>query len=135
MSRLVSDETWAVLTIWQEARNQPFEGKQAVAEVIRNRMRRQFFSDGSLVGTILRPYQFSGWNTKDVNRIRCARVDSADPEVVSCRDAWVRSNTEHLILPEDAVFYYNPAVVPIEPAWAKEENRVAVIGAHHFFRS
>ena len=135
VSRLVEDWVWATLTIWQEARGQGRNGKIAVAEVIRNRTRLRFQSDGTVVGTVLKPYQFSGWNTKDVNRIRCATCDTDDPEVRSCAQAWSDSNGPDRILPLDTVHYLNPVAVEKMPEWALEDHRVAVIGDHHFYRS
>lgn len=131
--RLVPARVWAVLTIWQEARGEDHVGRVAVAEVIRNRMAMKYASDGTVEGTVLRPYQFSGWNTKDPNRIAAAKVDSMDPIVIDCGKAWDESATSKLT--KGAVLYLNPAVVNPLPAWAKQENRTAIIGSHHFYRA
>lgn len=105
----------------------------AVAEVIRNRMALKYASDGTAEGTVLRPYQFSGWNTKDPNRIACAKVDAMDPVVVDCAKAWEESATTNLT--KGAILYLNPAVVKVLPDWAKQENRTVMIGNHHFYRA
>lgn len=121
------------MTVLQEARGQPLAGKRAVAEVIRNRISLRYQSDGSVSGTVLRPYQFSGWNTRDVNRIRCATADSDYPEAAEAVQAWRLSAGPDLVLSRGAVLYLNPSVVDPLPAWANPAHRLAIIGAHHFF--
>lgn len=130
--RLVSDDTWAVMTIWQEARGEPYAGKLAVAEVIRNRMTRRFNSDGTVPGTVLSPYQFSGWNTMDPNRRRAALIDDTHPLVQDCIKAWAAAQAGSQTI-GDAVFYYNPQGASKIPDWAKPEHLVKQIGSHYFF--
>lgn len=136
--RLLTEETLAVITIHQEAAGESYLGKLAVAEVIRNRMNRRYASDGTVTDTVLRPKQFSGWNTGDAGRIRNARIDSDDSVVKDCIRAWheaqAGSNTVH-----GAVLYYAPSTlkklgIP-DPDWALPDSadEVAVVGKHHFF--
>lgn len=133
MAQLVSDLAWATLTIWMEARGEPYAGKLGVAEVIRNRMRRSYNSDGTLVGTVLTPVQFSGWNTHDVNRIVAARLDEHEPMLVECQRAWGEAMFGMSNTVRGAVLYYNPAGVTETPAWAVGRQAVVVLGRHHFF--
>lgn len=53
--------TLAALCIWDEAGNQPPEGRRAVAVVLLKRMARRYQSDGTVAGTVLRYDQFSGF--------------------------------------------------------------------------
>jgi N-acetylmuramoyl-L-alanine amidase len=131
MARLVSEEAWAVLTIAQEASGESYAVKLATAEVIRNRMRRRYSSDGTVAGTVLRPYQFSGWNTKDPNRIRCAALEDTDPLTQECRRAWKEAVAGSDTV-NGAVLYFNPAIVQT-PEWVERSEAVAVVGPHHFF--
>lgn len=131
--RLIPDETWAVLTIWCEARGESAEGQRAVAEVIQTRMRRRYQSDGTVVGTVLRPYQFSSWNTGDPNRLRAAILDDADAAVAACRQAWRDVLAGESPVP-NAVLYLNPAVVSVLPTWAHPDALVRTIGSHSFYR-
>lgn len=136
--RLLTEEALAVITIHQEAAGESYLGKLAVAEVIRNRMNKKYASDGTVTDTVLRPKQFSGWNTSDAGRIRNARIDSDNPVVKDCIRAWheaqAGSNTVH-----GAVLYYAPATLKKlgwpEPDWALPDSadEVAVVGGHHFF--
>jgi len=130
--RLVSDTAWAALTIWQESRGESYFGKLAVAEVIRNRMQRKYQSDGTVVGTVLRPYQF-GWNTKDHNRVLAAQLDDGDEVVRECIQAWTEATTQDSNIALKALLYYNPAAVRETPPWVGACRKVATIGAHHFY--
>lgn len=133
MSRLVADDIWAILTIWQEARGEPDEGKLAVAEVIRNRTRQRYQSDGTVAGTVLAPFQFSGWNTTDPNRRKAAVIDTDDPTFQDCYHAWFRAK-QGTDLVKQAVLYYNDTLVTDAPAWVAGCDEVARIGAHVFYR-
>ena len=122
------------MTIWQEARGEPLAGKVAVARIIRNRMARHYFSDGTVTGTVLYPYQFSGWNTKDHNRLDAAVIDATALDVEECRNAWDLSAVDDGGIGA-AVLYYNPRYVTEVPAWAIASKQVAIIGAHVFFNA
>lgn len=132
--RLISEEALAVVTIMQEAAGESYQGKLAVAEVIRNRMQKKYASDGTVSGTVLRPKQFSGWNTADPGRIRNIRIDSEDKVVKECIAAWYEAQSGSNIT-RDAVLYYNPTIITEPPDWALPDSatQVAVIGQHHFF--
>ena len=128
--RLFSDIAFAAATIWQEARGEPYEGKLAVAEVIRNRMRARYASDGTVVGTVLRPRQFSGWNADDPNRIPSIKLDDAERIVAECLSAWKEAVEKNTDVAQGALLYYAPALVV--PVWARSCREVARIGRHVF---
>lgn len=127
---LFPPEHWAVATIWQEARGEPFEGKVAVGEVIRTRMRLKHFSDGTIESTCLRDRQFSGWNSNDPNRIPSVRLDDEDPVVKDCHKAWLASQLTSLT--KGATHYVNLDVVV--PPWYNENSVTAKIGRHTFLK-
>jgi len=54
------------LTVLGEARNQPYQGKVAVAQVVRNRMDEKGLS---VADVVLHPWQFSCWNSEDPNKL------------------------------------------------------------------
>lgn len=128
--RLIPDYLWGVLTVWQEARGESYQGKVAVAEVIVRRTNRKFCSNGSIASTCLWPLQFSGWNAKDQNRIKAACLDSTDPGVNDCVKAWCEAADRGSNIVPGAVHYYNPAVC--SPDWAEGATVVAEIGNHRF---
>lgn len=131
--RLVSDEALAAITIVQEAAGEPYEGKLAVANVIRHRMELGLHSDGTVAGTVLRSFQFSGWNSKpDFLRIRTVQADDSEESVRESIRAWRESATRDIV--PGAVFYCNLHVLPRPPAWARPELFVATVHRHTFFR-
>lgn len=131
--RIVNDETIAALNIWMEARGESYEGKLAVAEVIRNRVKAHKWGK-TATEVCLSPYQFSGWNTKDSNRIQALLLDDTDPKYQECLKAWTAVNAQPSETVKGATLYYNPKVIPVPPAWAKPENHVATVGNHKFYR-
>ena len=68
LGRVISDDTLGALCVFAEARGEPYEGQVAVGNVIRNRTRLKFFSQGTVVSTVFQPYQFSWTNTPDAQR-------------------------------------------------------------------
>ena len=133
MPRILSEDVLAIVTIAQEALGEPYEGKVAVAEVIRNRMQKKYSSDGSVAGTVLRAFQFSGWNTDSVGRTKMAKIDNSQPVVADCERAWQAAKAGSDTV-RGAVLYYAPAVVET-PKWARAEvaTQVAEVGGHVFF--
>jgi N-acetylmuramoyl-L-alanine amidase len=129
MALLVSPDTWAVLTIIGEADGEPYAGKLAVAEVIRNRTRRKYSSDGTFIGTVLSPLQFSCWNAYS-DRIPAAKADDSRLDVQDCQRAWDEalggSDTVR-----SSVLYFNPQEA--EPGWAQKATFVTEIGRHRFY--
>jgi N-acetylmuramoyl-L-alanine amidase len=135
--RILSDDNLAAMNAWIEARGESFEGLVAVCEVMRNRMRQvKWDKDGdksaSVAEVVLAPYQFSGWNTKDPNRLKALVLDDQDPGFQRALRAWQYSATSNLV--KGATMYYNPKVITTPPAWAKPELRLATVGSHEFFR-
>jgi N-acetylmuramoyl-L-alanine amidase len=131
--RLISEEALAEITLKMEAEGEPYAGKLAVAWVIRNRMADNFFSDGTVSGTVLRAAQFSGWNTASPERIRCVRLDpSVSQADADCVRAWAESGSGGEDPTQGAVQYYNPAIVT--PSWASGFEETVVIGGHRFMK-
>lgn len=135
MTPAVAPAVWAAMCIWAEARNQPFDGQVAVGISIRERMRLRHFSDGTVVGTVWRPSQFSWTLATDPQRARVLAVDAESDTWITAQQAWEASEGSTL-LPPGTVSYYNPAAVPRTPGWAvsDEFEFVRQIGDHRFYR-
>lgn len=129
--RIISDDIWAALTIWLEAQGESFEGKVAVAEVIRNRLNGGVYGK-TVASVVLAPYQFSCWNTKG-NRLSAALLMDDNALYKDCMRAWQSALGGSKSVPS-AVFYYNPAGVAETPTWAIPARLIAVIGHHRFYR-
>lgn len=127
--RIVDDNSWAIMTIAGEALGEPLAGKIAVAEVIRNRMKRKYASDGTVIGTVLRAKQFSMWD--DRARLLAARIDDSHPRVKECIEAWKQSETSNLT--NGAVLYHTIQIQ--EPFWATAQSvkEVRTINNHRFY--
>ncbi len=128
---IVIPDFWAVMTIIQEASGEGLVGMQAVGEVIRTRKDNKIFSDGTVAGTVLWPYQFSGWNTKDPNRIRVANMRLDDEVTLAAIKAWKMSKSSFIT--KGSTHYLNPSIVTPLPDWANTSNLRVVIGSHNFY--
>lgn len=128
--RLVDDDKWAILTIVGEALSEPIAGKVAVGEVIRNRMKRKYKSDGTLIGTVFHPLQFSMWD--DRARILAANADDDNPRVKECAEAWKLSAESNIT--NGAVLYHTTMITP--PYWASAPSvtKVVTINRHIFYK-
>ena len=132
--RLIPDEVWGAANIWAEARGEPHEGQVAVGFVVRERARLRYSSDGSVVGTVWRPSQFSWTLSSDPQRLQVLAADDIHLSVREARDAWLESATT-TILPPKTVLYHADYVNP-HPAWASSPDIefVRQIGRHLFYK-
>jgi spore germination cell wall hydrolase CwlJ-like protein len=128
--RVIPDDTWGALCIFAEARNEPFEGQVAVGCVIRNRMARRWFSDGTVVDTVTRAKQFSWTNEDDAQRTRVFRAMQTDPAWLSAVRAWEESAHTN---PIGAAVQYHAEYVT--PWWSRAHGYEFVkrIGRHLFY--
>lgn len=130
-TRLISDDIWGIITVWQESRGEIYTGKVGVAEVILERTRSKLCSDGTVASTILWSKQFSGWNSTDPNRIKSAKLTYDTKGIQECMDAWQEAK-QGSKLTKGANHYYNPKLVT--PEWAKDMKETVVIGNHRFMK-
>jgi spore germination cell wall hydrolase CwlJ-like protein len=130
-TRLISDDLWGIITVWQEARGEPYAGMVGVAEVILHRTKNKLCSDGTVASTVLWPKQFSGWNSSDPNRIKSAKLCYDALKIQECMNAWQEAK-QGSSLAKGATHYYNPKLC--NPAWTKGMKEVARLGNHIFLR-
>lgn len=134
-------------TMWGEARNEGFDGMQAVANVIMNRYKaaqkssakaRQF---GSTIEEICKkPYQFSVWNKGDPNLKKMQAVDGSDrnfQQAISIADRALRGKMPDIT--NGADHYLNIAFTRqirggSLPSWVNLSKKTAEIGQHTFLR-
>lgn len=132
-----------VINLWRESRGEPFEGKLAVANVIRNRVNSSKFKQWGLGwdGVILHPFQFSSFNKPqkdkdgawsfDPNAFIIPKLD--DPSMADCIKAAELVFTGKAIdNTQGATYYYALSIDP--PEWAKDYVHTVTIGNHKFFR-
>jgi hypothetical protein len=157
----MDDAALAATCIADEASNQPYEGKVAVGIVILNRMVHRYESDGTVPGTVLKRFQFSGfWFAMEAGHYKQVEFDAAgaaaqadrlhaefnrQPIWADCQRAWIDAQHWHqgaslsfhpgpafAGLTHDTLMYYNPRVCAA-PAWARPELQDAVIFQHTFY--
>ena len=127
--KLFQNDNLATANIWAEARGELFEGKCAVGEVMRNRMKLKYFSNGTVADTIFRAKQFSGFNDDNPWRHEIFELDDSDQLVRDCFRAWTMSETTGFA--RGAVLYCNLAIAT--PVWAIPGDLVATVGKHSFY--
>ena len=127
-----NDTLLAVATIWQEARGNTLTEQDLVAQVIKNRMRERFFSDGSVVDTVTRPFQFSGWRDPEIVRGSLLFASSNVGQVADLTTSW---NLGYPNEP-DLVQYYSPGSMTPQgsvPDWAQGKTPALVTPNFRFF--
>ena len=145
---LFASAALGVSCVVAEAGNQPLPGMIGVAEVIRNRMERHYQSDGTLPGTIFKPWQFSCYGDKNDWRPRIFKLEWDEPQVQAAWQAWMTVHTDdgsgvRSDVVKGAVLYHTIKApvrkdgkpVPWPPSWATAPGvvEVARIGDHVFY--
>lgn len=126
--------TWAfetgVRTLWAEARGEPPEGQQAVAQVLWTRLRSGKWGS-NLASVCLWPMQFSCWNLYDPNRLAVTRVPDDDPLLTHLRA--VLTAAEHELDPTDGAMFYYAATIP-PPPWTDGATFCGRFGHQMFYK-
>lgn len=153
------DMNISALTIYGEARSEPYAGQVAVAWVIRNRAEfatkylqehgkdYSQFGDGSPASACLARMQFSCWNEGDPNRAKMLQFlwqGDTDRAIMTAAGHVNPAVSEAMDAVEDAfggdaaddptggaTHYYATSID--KPAWAKGLKPTIVIGAHAFY--
>jgi len=144
------------LCAFEEAAGEPDDGVAAVVQVVLNRTRLQYASDGTINGTIERHAQFSwteyamqGGVYTRVARTpeeEQARIQQLSVVAQSMPNAWRRvqniasavgaktyQGADFAKVTTDTVLYLNPRISAHQP-WQIEDNFVCTIGHHDFYR-
>jgi spore germination cell wall hydrolase CwlJ-like protein len=127
--RLIQEDIWGIMNIFAEARGEPFEGQVAVGNVVRERMRLKYASDGTVVGTIWKPKQFSWTLGSDPQRVRVLSADDDEAGWVDAAKAWYMSGVQQKV-PRGTVLYHADHV---QPYWTNRARFEKQIGRHLFY--
>ena len=119
-------------TTWGEARGESWEGKVAVAWVIKNRSLSGKWFGGSISEVCLKPWQFSCWNENDPNREKCEAIGLDDTMARECLAASMAAWHDLLPDPTHGSTHYHAEGV--QPDWSQGQEPAAVIGKHLFYR-
>jgi N-acetylmuramoyl-L-alanine amidase len=131
----MTPRTWnfetAVRTLWQEARGEPDEGREAVAHVIWNRLQSRKW--GTTLGAVcLAPLQFSGWNVHDPNRTAVALVPDDDAVLDHLR--FILAAAQNARDPTEGATHYYASSLKEPPYWAAEMEFAGRFGSQLFYR-
>jgi spore germination cell wall hydrolase CwlJ-like protein len=153
----MTDAELLATCIYSEAANQSDEGKAAIAQVVSNRMRRHYQSDGTIAGTVLHPGAYSAFMFDFVNGaytrvIATHPVDTLQDRMLARAQTMEAHYARQAVWPEcltlaegvvsgnpilfnpllnDAVLYVNLDIS--HPVWANKARFLAKVGAHSFF--
>lgn len=123
------------LCLWREARGEPVDGRQAIADVILNRVADPRWPN-SIVGVIADPWQFSAFNPHDPNAKRWPDIVRNDPKDwaawVECWKIAEQKLAEGPALP--GVDHYHSTAIR-RPQWALKMLPVFKVGGHIFYTS
>lgn len=131
------------LTIYGEARGEPFPGKLGVGWVVRNRAENPGWWGGpSLADVCLHRWQFSCWNENDPNSGQLHRFGTddllEDAELRVClRAALEVTSPSGVDISHGADHYVRTdwlTSAKLRPNWANGHDPVAEIGHHSFYR-
>ena len=127
-----NQQLYLAKTLWGEARGEGKKGMQAVANVVMNRVQKGGWYGASIKDVVLKPYQFSCWNSNDINR---AQLDNLTVDDLIKSGAWEISekaiNNELQDITGGAINYHAKSV---NPSWAKSMTKTVQIGNHIFYK-
>ncbi len=124
------DVILATRTIWGEARSESYEGKVAVAWVMKNRFSGRHRRENTMAGVVTEPYQFSCWLDNDPNKDKLETVGPNDEQFLESMKAFLEAWTGT----DDPTFgatHYHTA--SIDPNWSVGKTPVVKVGAHLFY--
>lgn len=126
------DEEIGSATIFLEASGEPPEGRRAVAWVIVNRLNSGRYPS-SITGVCLQSFQFSCWNTSDLDRQRLGKTSESDPILLDSALALQEAQAGGTDPTEGATLYYS-ASMTTPPDWASAATFTVKIGSQLFYR-
>lgn len=124
-------------TLFGEARGEPVRGREAVAAVVINRVKRArsraggYWWGNTVEEVCRKPWQFSCWNAADPNRERIATVAADNKVFASCQRIARRAVRGRLEDPTFGSTHYHARAV--HPPWARRRAPRVEIGNHLFY--
>lgn len=125
-------------TMAGEVRGESREGRIAMAWSVRNRATYPASTKwwGNTIKEVcLKAGQFDCWRTGDPNYNVVTAMKASDSLYQELYNLALLVTTGEVEDPTGgATHYLNPTILRGLPNWAKPERRVAIIGAHHFYK-
>ena len=141
MSQSERDLDTLARTIWGEARGETRSGRQAVANVVMNRVadpgwwtREPGFEADTVEAACRMPWQFSCWNQNDPNSAKLAQVDTTNAAFRVCLALAGVAMSGQLPDITGGADHYHVKTMKNPPQWAKGRVPTAIIGRHAFYK-
>ncbi len=121
-----------IATLWQEARGATFDEQCLVAQVIQNRARLRYSSDGTIADTVTRAWQFSGW--LDPATIAASLQYVAAGDDLGLSRAWTSQKNPKY---DRLVLYYSPKAMAkgSVPQWSRGIVPVLITNNFRFYNA
>lgn len=124
-------------TIFGEARGEDIKGKEAIACVILNRVKKandnggSFWWGNSIEEVCTKKWQFSCWNKDDPNYEKLMSVDNTNSVFIICKRIARRAVCGLLKdFTFDSTHYHTKNITP---SWSKGKAPACEIGNHYFY--
>jgi len=130
----MSDLSLMALCCYREARGEPADGKRGVCHVIQNRVNKPGWWGRDIRSVILKPYQFSSFNTDDPNtNIWPMDNNPAWTQCLSAASAILVGQDPDLT---QGALYYHDSSITFPKAWGPEVGYVKTltVGKLSFYR-
>ncbi|MEG3618965.1 cell wall hydrolase [Magnetovibrio sp. PR-2] len=123
-------------TIYGEARGETVRGKEAVACVVMNRVKRatargSYWWGNSVEEVCKKPWQFSCWNENDPNRKKILAIEPGHRVFDTCLRIARRALSGAIEDMTQGATHYHTA--SISPPWSKGRPACAEVGHHLFY--
>ncbi|MCW6036369.1 cell wall hydrolase [Spirulina subsalsa FACHB-351] len=119
-------------TIFGEARGESELGQIGVGWVIMNRVGKKTWYGRTVGEVCLKPWQFSCWNSNDVNHSIIKSVEESNPVFKQCRESAEKVLTASVPDPTGGATHYHANSIA-RPTWAKSATFTVQIGNHLFY--
>lgn len=129
------DVVLLALCIWREARGEPIDAKRGVAWVVRNRVEHPSWWGKDWNSVILKPWQFSSFNSTDANAVKWpSPLDTAwQASLEAAREVFAGDGADPT---GGATHYHDDSLDAEPPAWARDGSLTPTVrlGRLRFFR-
>ncbi|MBY3328787.1 CHAP domain-containing protein [Rhizobium laguerreae] len=123
-------------TLYGEARGETAAGREAVADVVMNRVAAHTWFGSSVAGVCLKSWQFSCWNANDPNRKIIERMSEAqaDETFLDCLRVARGAITGAIKGNSKGANHYHADSMKRFPSWAKRSAETTRVGHHIFYK-
>ena len=119
------------LTVWREARGEPFEARVAVAHSIKNRVERPSWWGKDWISVLTKKWQYSSLtDPRDTQLTTWPKADDATfAECLNVAEGVMSGSFNSPVKGADS--YFDDSIAP--PAWATPETFVGKVGKLNFY--